>query len=465
MPSLSNAPDAATFEASAPIAKPAARPKTLVDDAFWTLAGNVTYSVCLAGWMVLISKLCSADSRGRYVLAVAAANPIIAFAALGLRQMLATDVRHEHKFSRYLGLRIVCLVVAMVVMAGIAWTQPIAVALMIVVVGLSKSIEQISDIVFGRIQQFGRFDRLARCQIIKGVATLACLGIGVVVTRDALGAAAGAAAGFLLTLVLFDLPTAQSVARSVTTTPHAASPLDSQSQADIDTPRQMWDFVVHAAPLAFATTLVAFNLNMAIYFLHWCYGSDPKLIEPLVGTYGALNYLPSIGAILMNAVGVAAATRLAAYYSDGKLSDFYRVLSRLLLFCAVVGGAGVLVAAVAGQLLISIFFTKADAAFAPVLVWLMVAGGIANMAGILGYAVTATRKFRHFILPYLAVTIVGLLACWLLISGHDLSQPGGGQAVLRGAAWATALIHVAGCLAPIFILVGLHWRAVHAKSA
>ena len=50
--------------------------------------------------------------------AVAAANPIIAFAALGLRQMLATDIRHEHKFSRYFGLRIVCLAVAMAVLGG-----------------------------------------------------------------------------------------------------------------------------------------------------------------------------------------------------------------------------------------------------------------------------------------------------------------------------------------------------------
>ena len=290
--------------------------KSFAADASWTIIGQIFYSACMLGWMSLISKFSSDDSRGRDVLATASANPIVAFAALGLRQMLATDVRHEHKFSWYLNLRIVCAVVALTIIIGIALFQPWTVAAMMIAVGVFKTLEMVSDILFGRMQQFSRFDRIALSQIIRGLTTLVCLAIGLFFTHDALGAAIGLVMGFLLTLAIYDFPTAHRIAwnsANVTVQQENDSEPTSGSAANVG------KFLWHAAPLAFATTLVSLNLNMPIYFLR---GYFHKESEPMIGVFGALNYLPQVGNILMNALGVAASTRLARLYSDGRLRQF-----------------------------------------------------------------------------------------------------------------------------------------------
>ena len=162
--------------------------RSLRADASWTLTGNITYSFCVMLWMVLISKLGTDASRGRYVWANAAAVPVINFASLGLRQMLSTDVRQEHKFSKYVVLRSICLMIAMMIFACIAWTKPAATAAMLLVVGGAKCLESASDILFGRMQQFSRFDWISRSLIVKGTASVICLTVGLLLTHDAVGA-------------------------------------------------------------------------------------------------------------------------------------------------------------------------------------------------------------------------------------------------------------------------------------
>ena len=437
------------------------RQQSMVTDASWTLAGNVFYAVCTMGCMVLISKLSPDDSRGRYVFATATIAPIIAFAALGLRQMLATDVRYEHRFSDYLFLRLISVFVVMIVVASIAWTQPYAAALVLVVIGMAKSLESISDILFGRMQQFWQFDRIAQSQIIKGVATLACLAIGLFLTRDALGAAIGLGIGFFLSLLMWDVPLARKAARLAQATAQIASTSNTGAGVFFDSPARLGQFLRHAAPLAFATTLVAVNLNMPVYFLRVFYHEQG---EALIGIYGALNYLPTAGAVLVTAIGVAASTRLATLYSRAQMRAFYSLVGRLVAVCAAIGVAAVVVALIAGKIVITVLFKKEDAAHWDVLAWLMVSGSLIYVGSILGYAVTATRKFHRFVIPYLAVTLVGAVASILLISGHDVATSAGRDAALTGAAWASCALSGATCLASTFILIVTSARKPEAKG-
>ncbi len=430
--------------------------RTLRADASWTLTGNIAYAFCVMLWMVLISKLGTDASRGRYVWANAAAIPVINFASLGLRQMLSTDVRQEHRFSKYVLLRMVCLIVAMAIFACLAATKPEATAVMLLVVGGAKCLESASDIFFGRMQQFGRFDCIARSLIVKGLSSVACLALGLVLTHDALGAAGGIAAAFLLTLLLWDIPTVLGIGKASGLASRSNSPNSAVPQKllndSLDSGGEILKFVWHAAPLAFAFSLVALNANMPIYILRWHFGDAG---DPMIGVFGALNYLPSAGAVLMNAIGVAASTRLAVLYSDGRTKEYYRLVWQLLGFCALIGIAGVLFTIVAGKPLITILYKKQDSEQLIVLVWLMVSGTFSYMGGMLGYAVTATRRFHRFVIPYLGVTLVSIVAASLLIPRYGL----------LGAAWSATLMNVASCAAPIFILIGLHFGEPHGNSA
>src|SRR5262245_16206746 len=95
---------------------------------FWSASakmffGNATYAACQGGWLILISKLTSEKSRGQFVLAMAIASTVIAFAGLGLRAMLATDVKQEHNFSSYFVLRLVSCLFAFSAVFAVALLQ------------------------------------------------------------------------------------------------------------------------------------------------------------------------------------------------------------------------------------------------------------------------------------------------------------------------------------------------------
>ena len=400
---------------------------------------------------MLISKLSSQESRGQFVLAMAIAAPIIAFANFGLRGMLATDVLGEHRFLRYVSIRFICTACAWGVILGISLTQHQAAAWVLVAVGTAKSIELISDIVWGRMQQFERFDRIAISMVIKGVTSLAFLTVGLLYSHDALGAGVGIAAGFFLTLLLWDLPSAGKLSGS-------------QSHSILATATQfpalwrgnvgaMWQFVRQAAPLAFASSVVLVNGNLVIYFIHWSFAAAKA--EPMVGVFGAFNYLPQVGMIVVAAVAVACSTRLAIFYSQGNHREFYRLVRRLLLLSALLGAAGIAVAVFAGRPIVTLLFKQEDAEHVSVLVWLMLSGAISYIASVLGYAVTATRQFHRFTLPYMFVMMVGILASSILIPRFELT----------GAAWASCVINLAICAAVAFILLQIHFDREHEPAS
>jgi O-antigen/teichoic acid export membrane protein len=440
-----------TQQLETPASQTVAAPTPASGPTLWSasarmLAGNVAYAVCQGGWLILISKLASDDSRGRFVLAMTIAAPIIAFASLGLRSMLATDVKHEHSFSSYVALRLGCCFVAFAVILAIAFAQPRETGMVVVAIGVAKCIELASELLWGRMQQLERFDRIAISFALKGAASLLFLTVGLIISRDhdisdlsvdhgAFAAACGIGIGFLLSLLFWDIPNARTL---------NAQAADAQRQAW--SIAEMRGFIATAAPLAFATSLVLINGGFPIYFMRWHYG--PELAEPMIGVFGAFNYLVQIGAMVVAAVAVAASPRLARYYGDGKRTDFYRLLFTLVGLCALLGIAGVIVSLVAGETIVSLLFKREDAQHGTLLVWLMASAGISYVASILGYAVTATRRFSRFTLPYLGVTIVGMIACAILIPRFGLT----------GAAWSSAIINLACCAAPLFILTKLHFE-------
>src|SRR5262249_23062895 len=150
---------------------------------------------------------------------------------------------------------------------------------------------------FGRIQQFEQFDRIARSLVIKGVSSLLLLAIGLWLTHDALGAAAGIAVGFLLTLLFCDIPNSRFVAHLAS----QSSPPAASSESSLASAPQLWAFLKQAAPLAFASSLIILNPNIVIYALRIAFGKDST---PLIGTFGAFNYLPQIGMNVVAAVAV-----------------------------------------------------------------------------------------------------------------------------------------------------------------
>ncbi len=144
----------------------------------WTFAGNGVYAASQWGQLVLLAKLGSPETVGQFALALAICAPVIMFANLQLRSVQATDARHEYAFADYLGLRLMTTVAAYVVIIGIVMLSGYQqeTALAILLIGLSKYFEAVSDVIFGLLQQQERMDRIAKSLMIGRPVNVGCDG-------------------------------------------------------------------------------------------------------------------------------------------------------------------------------------------------------------------------------------------------------------------------------------------------
>ena len=145
----------------------------------WTFFGNVVYAGCQWGMLSIISKLGSPEMVGKFALGLAIAGPIIIFADLALRSVQVVDVRQEYRFGDYIGLRLISTTVAFLVIVAVALSGSYSAETLwvVILIGIAKGFEAISDVIYGLLQQRERMDWIAQSMVVKGLLSLAMFAI------------------------------------------------------------------------------------------------------------------------------------------------------------------------------------------------------------------------------------------------------------------------------------------------
>ncbi len=408
----------------------------------WVLVANVIYAGCQWGVVVVFTKLGSAVMLGQYALGLALTAPIIAFANLQLRAVFITDVEGKVRFCDYLGLRIICSTLALLLIAGIAvgLGYRLETALIIVFVGISKAFETLSDILYGLLQRRERMDLMAKSLITKGLMSLGALGLGVYLTGSALWGTMALAVVMGLRLLFYDVRNASLMLPDEPRirTKWMADLLGGGQafvpRFDVPTMRRLF---LKALPIGVAMFLVSLNSSIPRYFVEHCCG------EAALGIFAALAYIQIAAGTVVSALGEAATPRLAKYYVGQARSGYLKLLGKLLGVVALLGLAGISVAWLGGRQLLTLIYKAEYGERADVFLWLMIAAGITYIGSILGRGATATGAFQRFTIPYLLLTITTGVLSLVLVPRYGLI----------GAAWAVCGSALASCLTPLFIIV------------
>ena len=396
----------------------------------WTLAGNLVYAACQWGVLIVLAKLATPEMVGRFALGLAVTTPIVLLCNLSLRAIQATDARGEHELGHYLALRLVTTGVAGAAIGAMVWLAGYSreTAGVVLLVGVAKCIESVSDVLHGAMQRVERMHLIAISMMVKGAVSLCAVGVVVYSTRNVLWGAVALCGGAVVSLAAVDVP---GVAR-----------LAAVGRGVV---RPVWDFArvggmaLGALPLSVALMFVALSANIPRYFIAQHHG------ERELGIFSAVAYLMVIGSQLVQAMGQSAIPRLARLFAEGDRRGFAELLWKLTGVAVALGAVGVAVVLAAGAWVLTVLYSGEYAGARGEFLLLMGAAGAAYVASVLGYGITATRKFGRFVLPYAAVAALTLAASALLI-------PRGG---LRGAAWATVVSNVAGILAAVFVLASV----------
>lgn len=409
----------------------------------WTFIGNVVYAASQWGMLVVLAKLGSPEMVGLFALALAICSPIVIFTNLQLRNVQATDVKHGYLFSDYFGLRLVTISVALLIVLAVMVLSrdTVSQGLVIFFMGVAKSVEAVSDVFYGMFQQHERFDRIAKSMMIKGPLSLLVFGAVVYLTGSVLWGVVGLALSWAMVLI-YDIRSGIMILR--------AEPEMSGEQG-IGAVRPRWrvtklkGLALTTLPLGAAALLITLNPNIPRYFVQWTLG------ERELGIYAALAYLVVAGNTVVGALGQSAMPRLARSYSNGDGKAFRRLLLRLVGIGALLGGAGILVALLAGRSVLLLLYSPEYAEHTDVFLWVMVAAGIGYVGSFLNCGLMAARYFKAQLVLYVVVTLVAVAACAWLVP----------LAALRGAAWALALSLAVHALGNLLV----NWYALRHQAA
>ena len=439
------------------LARPAAIPTALAAlpslrvNIQWTLAGSVVYTLSQWGMLTALAKLGTPEMVGMYALGIAVSAPVLAFGMLQLRKVQASDAQGEFAFEDYLGLRTAATLASLLVIAACAWISGMSggagrgydtlKALVVLWVGVAKSIDSVNDIFRGLFQRHERMDLGAISLMIKGPAALFAMWIVLVWTGDLVLAVASTSAVWLLSLLTFDLPKARTLLATAGSVESAAGRLRPRFD-----PRAMGRLAALSFPLGLTLLLASLQSNIPRYVLEVTRGS----LE--LGYFAAMVYPTVASTIFIGALGQSALPRLARSYVSDRAA-FRRLLQRLVALAALFGTAFVaaLIAlewalrGLLGQSLLAVLYSPDYAPYFGDLVLVAIASAIQLVTGIYGYGLTAARSFRLQVALAAMSCAVSALVAFILV-------PGGG---VHGAALTvlvTSLVMGGG------FWLAMHWR-------
>jgi O-antigen/teichoic acid export membrane protein len=379
------------------------QPLSLRRNFSWTFIGNTVYAGCQWGMLVVLAKLGNPEMVGQFTLGLAVTAPVIMFTNLQLRAVQATDAKKQYLFRDYLGLRLLGTTLALIIIATITFISGYQweTSLIILLLGLAKGFESISDVYYGLIQQHERMDRMAISLMIKGLLSLLLLGMGVYISDQLVWGVLGLVLAWAAVLVGYDIPSGAYILKRLSFDRFVLRPRWHLKTLS----RLVW----LALPMGFVMMLISLNTNIPKYFI------DGYLGQRELGVFAAVSYLMVAGSMVVNALGQSASPRLAKYYVTGNGTAFRRLLLQLVGIAFLIGGLGVIVVLVAGRQILTILYRPEYAQYTNVFVLLMIAAGIEYISSFLGYGMTAARYFRIQMPLFTSVSAIASVVClWLI---------------------------------------------------
>lgn len=404
---------------------------TLRTNFLWTFTGNVVYAACQWGVLMVLAKLGTPQTVGEFALALAIASPLMISSRLALRVIQATDAASEYDFGDYLSLRLLTTGAAGLVLVGIIWLSGYGWRLgaVILIVGLVKTLESISDIFWGLLQRHERMDRVGLSSMIEGPLSLMAIAGAIYLSGDLLLGVSGWAAIRALILVGFDARNGASVLREVSGSARpGAGPYSRLARCLLPLrrkPRVLVNLTALTLPIGIVTALYSLTANIPRYFIEHHLGTRA------LGIFAALAYPLAAGTVVVNALAQSALPRLARHYADGDYRAFSSLLRKLLCLGFALGTGGVLFIWLAGRRVLLLLYQPEYATHVGTFLWLGVAAGIGYAASLLGYAVTAARYLRAPLPVYLIVILVTAAGCAILVPHYQL--PGAAIAMTLAA--------------------------------
>jgi len=346
---------------------------------------------------------------GKLELGRSIALPLLAITMLQLRAVQVTDAKGEYSFADYFGARLLMTAFGILALWGIAWGWYAGeTAWVILLWGLAKSIDSISDIIRGLFQRHERMNLSGMSFMIKAPAALLAMGTLLWLTAELTIAITGVILTSIIVLFLYDLRQAHRL-------------LYYKATADKQPARFLPNFNLKVIRellwLALPLGLVLFLTSLQV--------SIPKLVlnsyhgEEALGYFGPLIYPIVMGTVVVSAMGQSASPRLAKYYVNN-LRAYCKLVKKLLLLAFGMGLLFIAAVTIFGKFALRVLYTAEYAEYHTDFIILSVGAAATFMLFFCGHGLTAARALKVQLVLAMASCSVAVVFTFLLIPTYGL---------------------------------------------
>jgi O-antigen/teichoic acid export membrane protein len=278
-------------EATAAPAQPRSRglATRMSANVWWTLTWLV---------IVILARARGPAAVGVYALALALTAPVMCFASLQMRTLLASDMQRKYSLSEYLRVTWITTVLGVLACAAIAvfaaretggWAVLGAVLVM-------RAGEAFTEVYFGLWQRQERMKVIGVGRLIQASVTISFVGGAALLGGAVLSTAVGAALGSVALVAYLYASTIRARDIDAAAAPGAAVP----------SWRRLTALSAEGLPLGVIMLLGALQLNVPRYFVELHAGKTS------LGLFAAATQLTAAGNIFVAALGAAAASSCSA---------------------------------------------------------------------------------------------------------------------------------------------------------
>jgi O-antigen/teichoic acid export membrane protein len=391
----------------------------------WTVVGNIVYSGCQWGMISVLAKLGNAALVGRFALGLAITAPVFMLTNLQLRAVQATDARSQFAFSDYFTLRLLASLTGLAVVGLIVFTARYdrTTGAVIVLVGLSKTIESLGDAIAGLLQSAERLNRVSISLMLRGAFSLLAFAAAFWIFRDLAAAVLALIVAWLSVFMFYDLRQARLLVR----------------RPDVFISfrwHRLKKLATVSAPLGIVMTLISLNVNIPRYLLqHYDGAAD-------VGIFASLAYIVVALNLLVNAIGQSAMTRLSTLFAAASYRRFSLLLLELSSVGLVILAVGVPMSWLGGRFLLALLYRPEYAEHVSALVILIAAAGLGATAFFITCGLSAARCFRPQVYIFASSTLAASLGSIVLVPRYQLN----------GAAVALLVSSMVGLVGNVWVL-------------
>jgi len=388
----------------------------------WTFIGSLVYA--FSQWLLIITlaKLSSPDIVGQYSLALAITAPVVLFSNMQLSNILATDSRDEYSFSEYISTRIILLSISLIVIVCIVifGTYNPSLSIVIVLVGLSKVVESLSELTHGYFQKVERMDYAGKSQIIKGITSVSIFILTFYFTNSLILSVVGMIGAWFLRLIYYDL-------RKVK--------LFTDVKVTINNSFKL--ITLFALPLGLVSILNSLNTNIPRYFLEYHFDLNE------LGYFSAIAYILVAGNLLIRPLSLVAAPKLAQNYQKNKKREFVILNIKLFLAAAILGFVAITIVYYFGEFILTFIYSIEYAKYNNIFLLIMIGSILSYFTTFLNVAIVAAREFKKQ--PY--INLITMIAA--LLSSIYLIPING----IEGAAYVTIIVFLTQFLGSLSLFI------------